>query len=82
LLSAKCVAPVANRNVNSADFGIITEAIVEGNRLSFKILRKVPNVLSRRYEYAGTGELVMDAGGKSFTGTFLGTPTRGTLIGR
>jgi hypothetical protein len=70
--------------VNSADFGVITEGIVDGNTLSFKIMRpgKKVNALNRPYEYVGTGELVMDAAGKSFKGTVLGTATSGTLLGR
>lgn len=69
-------------NVNSADFGIITDGIIDGNRLSFKVQRKVPNRLNRPYEYVGTGELVMGADGKTFTGTVLGAATSGTLAGR
>jgi hypothetical protein len=70
--------------MNSADFGVITKGVVVGNTLSFKIMRpgKAPNGLNRPYEYVGTGELVMDAGGKSFKGKVLGTATSGTLLGR
>jgi len=70
-------------NANSIEFGVITEGIVVGNTLSFKIMRpgKAPNRLNRPYEYVGTGELVMDEGGKSFTGKVLGTATSGTFLG-
>jgi len=43
----------------------------------------LPNGLSLPGEYVGTGELVMDTGGNSFTGNVLGAATSGgTFIGR
>jgi hypothetical protein len=71
-------------NVNSADFGRIMDGIVEGNTLRFNIVRVNATVLrgEPRYQVLGTGELMMDKGGKSFKGTVLGTATSGTLVGR
>lgn len=71
-------------NASSAEFGVITEGIVVGNTLSFKIMRsdKAPNGLNLPYRYAGSGELVMDAGGKSFKSTVLGAAASGTFVGR
>ena len=70
-------------NANSADFGIITESVVDGNTLRFKVVRFVPLPNGQlRDQYVGTGELVMDKGGKSFKGTVLGAPTSGTFVGR
>jgi len=71
--------------VNSADLGIIREGIIVGNTLRFKIVRAgkfLPNGASLPDEYVGIGELVMDKGSKSFTGTILGTATSGTRLGR
>jgi hypothetical protein len=66
--------------VNSADFGFIREGIVVGNTLRFKVWRARPRL---RDEYMGTGELVMDRGGTSFTGNVFGTATsEGTLLAR
>jgi hypothetical protein len=67
---------------NSADLGIIREGTVVGNTLRFKLFR--PNPLTGIHDtYVGTGELVMDDGGKLFTGHVLGTATSGgTFIGR
>ena len=65
--------------VNSANLGFITDGHVEGNTLRFTVMRT--KILGKP-EYAGTGELVMDRGGKSFTGTILGAATSGTLVGR
>jgi hypothetical protein len=71
-------------NVNSAVLGVIREGIVDGNTLRFKVVRArtLPNGLNLPDEYVGTGELVMDAGGKSFKGNVLGTATSGTHVGR
>ena len=70
-------------NANSADFGVIRESIVDGNSLRFKIVRAMPSPNGQpRDQYLGTGELVMDQGGKSFKGTVLGVPVNGTFIGR
>lgn len=71
--------------VTSAELGVIREGIVVWNTLRFKIVRAgrvLPNGLNLPDEYVGNGELVMDAGGKSFKGTVLGTATSGALIGR
>jgi hypothetical protein len=71
---------------NSADVGVIMDGIVVGNTLRFKVVRRNPTLKpweKLRDEYMGIGELVMDRGGKSFTGSVLGTATSGgTLIGR
>ncbi len=70
---------------NSADLGMIREGIIVGNTLRFKIVRAgrvLPNGVSLPDEYVGIGELVMDKGSKSFTGTILGTATSGTRLGR
>ena len=65
------------------DLGIIKEGIVDRNTLRFQVWR--PRPFNGRYQpddYVGTGELVMEADGKSFRGTILGTATNGTLIAR
>lgn len=71
--------------VNSADVGVIRESSLAGNTLRFKIVRAgraLANGTHSPDEYMGIGELVLDAGGKSFTGHVLGTITSGgTLIG-
>ena len=67
-------------NANSADFGIIWDGKVVDNTLRFTVVRNVPTVAT--YVTVGTGELVMDADGKSFKGNVLGVPTSGTFIGR
>jgi hypothetical protein len=68
-------------NINSANL-VIREGIVVDNTLRFKIMRVVPIRLNSPVEYVGLGELVMERGGKSFTGTVLGTATSGTLLAR
>ena len=70
---------------NSADVGVIMDGSVVGNTLRFKVMRaRTPrDSQNSPYVYMGTGELVMDKGGKSFTGNVLGTATSGgTFIGR
>ncbi len=68
--------------MNSAEIGILKEGIVSGNTLRFKIVR-VTRLPYSPDEYVGFGELVIDEGGRSFTGTVLNTPTSsGTLIAR
>jgi hypothetical protein len=71
---------------NSAEFGVIREGIVDHNTLRFQVWRVSKKALlkgsSLPDEYVGTGELVMDADGRSFTGTILGTATSGTLTAR
>src|SRR5205823_13067927 len=66
--------------VNSADFGVMQEGIIDGNTLRFKIMRVNVKEVLPRPEYVGSGELMMDADGKSFKGTILGAATCGTLI--
>jgi hypothetical protein len=64
---------------------IIRDGKVVGNTLLFTVERTDPTVLpgrAPRYQGMGTGELVMDRGSKSFTGTLLGAATSGTLIAR
>lgn len=68
--------------LNSADVGIIRDGTVVGNKLRFKIVRVGGTPGVRNEEFVGTGELVMDASGTSFTGNVLGTATSGTFIGR
>jgi hypothetical protein len=72
--------------MNSAEVGVIREGLVTGNVLRFKIVRPgrtLSNGANVPDEFLGNGELVMDAGGKSFTGTVLGTATSGgTFVGR
>ena len=67
-------------NVNSAQYGMIVDGIVDGNTLRFKVIRLAKT--SKQPEELGTGELVMDKDGKSFSGTVLGADTSGTLVGR
>jgi hypothetical protein len=72
-------------SANRVDLGFITEGIVDRNTLRFKILRirsTSPFAPNLHEDYLGTGELVMGADGKSFTGTILGAATSGTLIAR
>jgi hypothetical protein len=72
--------------VNSADFGVIKAGTIDGRTLRFTIVRDLglPNGvrLPGQVQVVGTGELVMDAGGKSFKGTILGAATSGTRLGR
>jgi hypothetical protein len=69
-------------NANSPELGVIRDGMVVDNTLRFTVLRRVPNVAHFVEQQVGIGELVMDAGGKSFKGTVLGVPTSGTLIAR
>jgi hypothetical protein len=71
--------------LNSADVGIIREGIVVGNTLRFKVMRAgkvLPNGLNLPDEFLGSGELLMDEGGRSFKGNVLGTATSGNFVGR
>jgi hypothetical protein len=64
---------------------VIRDGKVVGNTLRFTLERPDPSVLPGRvprYLAFGSGELVMDRGSKSFTGTFLGAATSGTLLAR
>lgn len=67
--------------VNSAELGIIKDGKLVGNTLRFTLFR--PNKMAGSPdEQVGTGELVMDSGGKSFSGTILGAAASGNLVGR
>jgi len=69
-------------NLNSARFDL-KDGVIDGNTLRFKVVRAGkpwPNGATLPDEVLGTGELVMDADGKSFKGTILGTATSGTLV--
>jgi hypothetical protein len=69
--------------VNSAELGLVKEGIVDGNTLRFKLFRPNQNpIAGKPDEYLGVGELVMNAGGKSFKGTILGAAASGTHVGR
>jgi len=68
--------------MNSADMGIIMGGMVVGNTLRFTIMR-LSRPGSSEFVNVGNGELVMDKGGKSFTGNISGAATSGgTLIAR
>ena len=65
------------------DMGVIKEGIVVRNTLRFTAWRPRPfNGRVQPDDYMGIGELVMDADGKSFKGTILGTAITGTRIAR
>jgi hypothetical protein len=72
--------------VSRPDVGVIKDGIVDHNILRFQVWRARPNFAARGVNapeiYVGTGELVMNADGRSFTGTILGAATTGTLIAR
>ena len=70
-------------NINSA-LHKVTGGKVVGNTLRFTIVRIIDRPPLRPLELlTGDGELTMDAGGKSFTGTVLGTAIKdATFIGR
>lgn len=74
-------------SANRPDLGMIRNGIIDGNTLRFQVWR--PNPKAAYYPnqrlpdlQIGIGELVMDKGSKSFTGTILGTSTSGTRLGR
>ncbi len=69
-------------NANSADLGVVRDGRVVDNTLRFTVVRSAPNAPNLPDVIVGYGELVMDAGGKSFKGTVLGVATSGTLITR
>ena len=73
-------------NVNSNHDWFFKDGIVVGNTLRFTVVRRnimaLPNARNLPDEVLGSGELVMNAGGKSFKGTVLGTAASGTHIGR
>lgn len=71
--------------VNSAELGEIRGGRVVGNTLRFNLVRPgrpLGNGANSRDEVVGVGELVMDKGGKSFTGKVLGAATSATRVGR
>jgi len=71
--------------VNSAELGVIRGGRVVGNTLRFNLVRPgraLGNGANSPDEVVGSGELVMDRGGKSFTGKILGAATSGTHVGR
>jgi hypothetical protein len=71
--------------VNSADLGVIKEGYINVDTLRFQLWRPSgrisPNGMNVP-EYAGTGELVMNKDGKSFSGKILNAPANGALIAR
>jgi hypothetical protein len=76
---------VAQLFANNRDLGIIKDSIVDRNTLRFTVWRPGRIITNERLspdEYIGAGELVMNADGKSFTGTILGSATSGKLIAR
>jgi hypothetical protein len=68
--------------MNSADIGIIRDGRVVDNTLRFTIVRLPRPGFNSEFVYVGNGELVMDEGGKSFTGKILNAATSGTLVAR
>lgn len=69
--------------VNSADFGTIRDAVVVGRTLRFVLMRMTVGAGGRvREEYVGQGELVLGANARSVSGTILGNPASGDLVGR
>jgi hypothetical protein len=71
--------------LNSAEHLVRYGTIDGNNKLRFTILRPGTHIGGGRFSPdtpIGTGELVLDAAGKSFTGTALGVSTTGNLIAR
>lgn len=71
-------------NINSAPF-VIKEGRVVDNTLRFNVVRPgrpLGNGANLPDEFLGVGELVMNKGGKSFTGKVLGAATSANLIAR
>lgn len=71
-------------NINSVIFDVKGGIADVNNRLRFTIVRPgkvLPNA-KLPDEVLGTGELVMDRGGKSFKGKILNADTSGTRVGR
>jgi hypothetical protein len=68
--------------VNSAEFGMIKEAVVVGRTLKFVLVRMVFSGAGAREEYVGTGEFVLGANARSFSGTIMGAAASGNLIAR
>jgi hypothetical protein len=68
-------------NINSGQFAVRYGVVDANNKLRFTIVRPgVPRITPD--VPMGTGELVLDATGKSFSGTVLGVSTNLTLLGR
>ncbi len=70
-------------NLNSVIY-VVKEGRADGNTLRFTIVRPrkaLPNAILPD-EVLGTGELVMDSGGKSFKGKILNADVSGTRVGR
>jgi hypothetical protein len=74
LLQHKSDKVTGQLKLNSADFGVLTGGVVTGKTLRFAFL--LPNG-----QAGGNGELVMDAGGKSFQGNINGTAATATFLG-
>lgn len=66
------------------EMGVIKGGVVVRNTLRFTVWRPRPLFIGRVQpdDYVGIGELVMNADGKSFQGTILGTAISGTRIAR
>ncbi len=72
-------------NLNSVIFDIKGGIADANNTLRFTIVRPgmvLPNGAKLPDEVLGTGELVMDSGGRSFKGKILNVDVTGTLVGR
>lgn len=72
-------------NINSVIFDIKDGIADINNKLRFTIVRPgkvLPNGAKLPDEVAGTAELMMDKGGKSFTGKILNADSSGTKVGR
>lgn len=66
---------------NNPMLGTIRDGVVTGNTLRFTVWRSiVPNRPAT--QYVGSGELVMEKGSKSFSGTIMGASVSGTRLGR
>ncbi len=71
--------------LSGGDLGFIRDGDIIGDTLHFHVWRAVSASSLRpneRDDVLGSGELVMERGGKSFTGTILGAATSGTLVRR
>lgn len=68
-------------NINSVIYVIKEGGIGDGNTLRFLIVRPGNVVANLPDQPIGTGELVMDEGGKSFTGKILNADVSGTRMG-
>ncbi len=68
-------------SANNPMLGQIRDGVISGDKLRFTIWR---SVLPGRPadQFVGVGELVMDKGSKSFSGTIMGASVRGERLGR